>query len=153
MTDGTCRICGKTIKNNAKGANKAHAATHSREFEERTGLSKHTEYDIVVAYFSPEDAPKWARELVDRMREHGALNVERGIEEFIEDSGMADAIQCSACDAIWIDDSDGVGRRCATRHIKKERKAEKEMKSKSGVSYGRTSHKGAKIVELEEVDE
>lgn len=68
MTNGTCRICGKSIKNNARGANKQHAGKHCREFAEETGYSKHTDYDLIVAYYNPENAPKWAAELMNEFK-------------------------------------------------------------------------------------
>lgn len=63
-----CKICNKELEGFRKG-NQSHAGKHCREFEEQTGYSKHTNYNLIIAYFEPEEAPKWAREIMEALKD------------------------------------------------------------------------------------
>lgn len=68
-SDGTCRICGKTLKNNSPQGNKSHSGKHVREFAEETGYSKHTDYELIVAFYKSEKADNWAREIMKELKD------------------------------------------------------------------------------------
>ena len=73
MSDGECRICGKTLRGNHRSGNKSHAGKHCREFEEETGYSKHTDYELIVAYYKPENARDWAVRIMKALKETGKI--------------------------------------------------------------------------------
>lgn len=78
--DYVCTICGESFKKSMRGST-SHASKHKRQFAEQTGLSKRMNYDIVKAYFNAEDAPNWAVEIVEKLKENNVFN-KTDLEDF-----------------------------------------------------------------------
>lgn len=68
---GKCSICGKVM--DGSFGHGQHGKKHRREFAEETGYSKHTDYEIIKAYYKPENADNWAVEIVNQLKENNAL--------------------------------------------------------------------------------
>ena len=78
---GNCRICNKSLKGHPLG-NCQHAGKHCRKFEEVTGYSKHTDYELIVAYFKPEKAAKWAKKIMEALKEADKIPQGTNLEDF-----------------------------------------------------------------------
>lgn len=82
MSDGECRICGKRLKSNTQAGNQSHAGKHCREFERDTEYSKHTDYELIVAFYRPEEAANWAVEIMEQLKDAGKIPKNGSLEDF-----------------------------------------------------------------------
>jgi len=76
---GSCSICGKEV--DYPGSTQ-HGKKHRREFETDTGYSKHTDFEIIKAFYGSEDAAKWAEDIVDELKAADRIPKNQSLEQF-----------------------------------------------------------------------
>lgn len=75
---GNCDICGKSVE---YPGSTQHGKKHRKEFEEETGYSKHTDYQIIKAYYGA-DCRKWAKEIVNELKDAGKIPKNENLQDF-----------------------------------------------------------------------
>ena len=82
---GECQICGKDME--GPMGHGQHAKKHQREFAEETGYSRNTDYEIVKAFYQPENAAAWAKQIVDQLKDAGRMPLQENLEDFTDSEG------------------------------------------------------------------